>query len=269
MTRVPAYDRDRVVAVVRDFYAFLTLIPRWTAGDFRDAPAGGWPELTDKARSPLCKDATVCDLLRHLPYLMPVSESEGDNTDNDDSVDHLWGAGTCGDKSMILPETCTIDYPGVYTLQSLAKHGMQGLFEPAGAGVVPPHVAVLTNGSWYGSWLLVDTQEGSATDFIIMERPERDTPDHDSTGYWRAYRTLPVDEMLEDWKAKFWELEWVVVPENDMDGVMYWLDARTDQVRDIYRRHGWPDNFQREECRQALTWYKICQAWQLAAIDGN
>lgn len=254
MTTTPKYDRDRVIAAVRDFYAFLTRIPRWTAGDFQDAPPDGWPELTDEVLSPLDKDESVRDLLRQLPYLMPGPEPE---TSTDDGEDHLWGAGTCGDKSMIAPETRTIDYPGAQTLHMLARPGTKGFFEPAGAGVLPPHVAVLISGSRYGSWLLVDTKEGTATDFIMMERPKRDVPDQDSDDYWRAYRTLPVGEMLEEWKAKYLELEWVVVPDNSMDGVMYWMDARTDQVRDIYRKYGWPDNFQRDDCRQALTkWYK-------------
>ncbi|KAL1909660.1 hypothetical protein Sste5344_004508 [Sporothrix stenoceras] len=229
MTNAPAYDRDRVVAAVREFYAFLTRIPRWTAGDFQDAPSCGWPELTDEVLSPLGKDETVRDLLRHLPYLMPSRDSEA-NADDGKNQDHLWGAGTCGDKSMIAPETHTNDYPNTQTLHMLARPGMKGLFEPAGAGVLPPHVAVLTTGSRYGSWLLVDTQLGTATDFIMMERPERDIPAQGSDDYWRAYRTLPVEEMLEEWKAKFIQLEWVVVPDNHMDGVMYWMDARTDRT---------------------------------------
>jgi hypothetical protein len=31
---------------------------------------------------------------------------------------------------------------------------------PPGAGEIPAHVAVLTNGARYGSWLLLDTIEG-------------------------------------------------------------------------------------------------------------
>ena len=173
---------------------------------------------------------------------------------------------------MIVLETRAIDYPGVYTLQSLANHGMQGLFEPVGAGVLPSHVAVLTNGSRYGSRLLVDTHLGTATDFIMIERPEREFPDQDSPDYWQAYRTLPVGEMFEEWKAKYRELEWVVVPDDDMGGVKYWLNPRTDQVRDIYRNQGWPDNFRREECRRALTqWYKddLLKTRRLATANGE
>lgn len=178
MTRVAAYNRDRVVAAVREFCVFLTRILRRTAADFQDALQGGWPELTDEVLSRLGKDATVCDLLRHLPCLIPVYEFKGkaynDNNNNDE--DYLQGVGTYCDKTIIVPGTRTIDYPGVYTFQSLAKHGIQGVFKPVGAGVLPRHVAALTNGSRYGSRLLVDTQLGTATDFIMMERPERISP---------------------------------------------------------------------------------------------
>lgn len=110
-----------------------------------------------------------------------------------------------------------------------------------------------------------------------MEHPERPDPGEDSPDHWRVCRTLPVAEMLAEWKDKYWQLEWVVVPDNADDGVTYRMDVETDmsfqqsknaccirrtvilqqQMRDIYRHYGWPDNFWREDCRQALAqWYK-------------
>ncbi|CAK7210823.1 hypothetical protein SBRCBS47491_000908 [Sporothrix bragantina] len=237
------YDRDATVAAVRDFYDFLTRIPRWSAGDFEDAPPGGWPELTDEYLSPLGKDAIVCDLLRHLPYLSPKESDESD-----------------GDKSMVAPETHVLDYNSRNTRWWFEnkRETIDGIYSPIGAGIIPSHVAVITSGSRYGSWLLIDTHDGRATDFIQQERPEKSAPDQDSPDYWRAYRTLPVAAMLEEWKQKYSSLEWVVVPNNYDDGVMYYVnDESTDQVRAIYRQHGWPDSFRRQDCRQALTeWYE-------------
>lgn len=44
--------------------------------------------------------------------------------------------------------------------QSIEKRQTEGYIVPVGAGVIPEHVAILTMGGRYGSFLLVDTQEG-------------------------------------------------------------------------------------------------------------
>lgn len=59
--------------------------------------------------------------------------------------------------------------------------------------------------------------------------PAPDSPDH-----WRAYKTLPVAAFFEDWKDKYRQAEWVVVPEDADDGVMYRFDAETDVGFDFF-----------------------------------
>ena len=100
--------------------------------------------------------------------------------------------------------------------------------EPAGAGVIPEWVVCLSGGGRDASWLLLDTREGTITDFIQQERPERDEPGPDSPDFWRAYHTRPVVEFLEEWKEKYRSLEWVVVPDDVDDAVMIRRDKRTD-----------------------------------------
>lgn len=62
------YERDETVAAVTSFYKFLvnTHIPD---SALKIPPEGGWPELTDEFLSFMKKDATVRDLIRHLPYI--------------------------------------------------------------------------------------------------------------------------------------------------------------------------------------------------------
>lgn len=69
---------------------------------------------------------------------------------------------------------------------------------------------------------------GTVTDFIQQERPERPEPDRESTDFWRAYRTLPVEAFFEEWKDNFRNLEWVMVPGNVDDGVLCRHDRMTD-----------------------------------------
>ncbi|MCJ1262695.1 hypothetical protein MMC22_002565 [Lobaria immixta] len=228
------YSRDVAATAIRSFYVFLAHnLPRpdhETPSIILDPPADGWPDLDATTLAPLGKTAVVTDLLRHLPYL---------NAD---------GAGS----DLVGPYTRAIRYNGPDTRWSLDRGMVEGTLAPAGAGQVPGHVAVLTEGGRDGSWLLLDTETGTVTDFIQQERPERAVPDRESPDFWRAYRTLPVKDFFEEWKDNFRNLEWVAVPDNVDDGVLFRYDRMTDEARDIYRAHGWPDAFRRKECREAL-----------------
>ena len=99
--------------------------------------------------------------------------------------------------------------------------------EPVGI-VLPEWVVSLSEGSEYGSWLLLDTREGTITDYIPQERPERDEPGQDSPDFWRAYHTRPVVEFLEEWKENYRSLAWVIVPEDPDDGAMLKRNKKTD-----------------------------------------
>jgi hypothetical protein len=70
--------------------------------------------------------------------------------------------------------------------------------------------------------------KGTVTDFIQQERPERSEPTRDSPNYWRAYRTLPVEEFFKQWEENFRSLEWVVNPHDVDDGMMLRHDQETD-----------------------------------------
>lgn len=132
------YSRNAAVAAILDFYLFLTSLPRITPSDIKEAPETGWPELDAATLSKLGKNETVNDLIRHLPYI----SSSGEGNDK------------------IAPETSLIQYNGSSTHWSLDKGIIKGALTPYGAGEIPPHVAVLTEGSRYGSWLLLDTEAG-------------------------------------------------------------------------------------------------------------
>ncbi|KAM7220380.1 hypothetical protein V8F06_004159 [Rhypophila decipiens] len=232
------YSRETAIEAITSLYSFLANnIPGLSPQDVKSAPSTGWPELSDNdLLSPLNKTSSVLSLLRHLPSLQP----------------------SC-DLTQIAPETSAINYasPSVRWSLEHSPASIQGSLEPFGAGKVPAHVAVLTQGSRYGSWLLLDTEKGTVTDYIQFERPERDSPGPDEEDHWRAYRTLPVQEFLDEWKERFRSLEWVILPDDGDDGVRYRFDGETDEIRQIYREQGWPDSFRKDECRVALKeWYE-------------
>lgn len=138
MSHESSYSREKATTAVRSFYTFLTSLPRLSADDILDPPQGGWPDLTDEFLEPFGKNAAVHDLLRHLP----VIQSDGQGNEQ------------------IAPITTAIRYNGPFTRWALGRGLINGNLAPYGAGEIPPHVAVLTTGSRYGSWLLLDTQTG-------------------------------------------------------------------------------------------------------------
>ncbi|KAI4853926.1 hypothetical protein E4T44_00545 [Aureobasidium sp. EXF-8845] len=123
---------------------------------------------------------------------------------------------------------------------------------PAGDGGFPPYMVVLTEEEedYYGSLLLVDMENGARKAGV----PEPGTV----AEIWRWSKTAPVAELLDSWEQKFRTLEWTVNPFNEECGMLLRYDRATEEhefvqeVRQIYRDHGWPDDFRREECREAL-----------------
>jgi hypothetical protein len=64
----PVYSRDECVAVIRDYYDFLSnmfMPPSFII----EPPQGGWPNITQETCPGLEKTDRVVDLLRHLPYI--------------------------------------------------------------------------------------------------------------------------------------------------------------------------------------------------------
>ena len=126
---------------VRLYYAFLAA----KLGAIRpsciiEPPVGGWRNITTASLAPLEKTDEVVELLRHLPYIKGDSEVE-------------WN-------EKIAPETDAFQYGGA---GAMLPNGTASDMWPPGAGEIPAHVAVLTMGARYGSWLLLDTAEGEPT----------------------------------------------------------------------------------------------------------
>jgi len=102
-----------------------------------EPPLSGWPSITTASLAHLEKTNAVVELLRHLPYIK--GDSKGEWNEN------------------IAPETDAFRYDSAGNMPS---NGTASDMWPPGAGEIPAHVAVLTMGARYGTWLLLDTVEG-------------------------------------------------------------------------------------------------------------
>ncbi|KAG9965700.1 hypothetical protein KCU61_g1553, partial [Aureobasidium melanogenum] len=229
------YDRDIAVEAIRSYYKFLTTIPAIQASDILEPPTGGWPSIITTSLAILGKDEIVIDLLRHLPYIRRT-HSGNENISYD---------------------TVAINYSNAKLRDNRSLDNLV----PTAAGSLPAHVVSLTIGARYGSYLLLDTQQGTITDYIMMERPERSHSPFDDPDHWRAYKTLPITEFFSEWEEMFRSLQWVALSHRSDDGVLLNHDRSTEvtamEVREIYRNYGWPDAYRREECQHALiAWDK-------------
>lgn len=130
------YSRDTAVSAIRSFYQFFATLPTLPPEYIWEPPSGGWPEISSISLGHLGHNKDVIDLLRHIPYI------------ND---------------TQIAFQTTAIDYASDAMKWCLDKNAaQQGSIVPYAAGIIPEHVAVLTDGGRYGSWLLLDTRAGIA-----------------------------------------------------------------------------------------------------------
>ncbi|KAK8040828.1 hypothetical protein PG994_013835 [Apiospora phragmitis] len=119
------YTHNNSITAVRSFYHFLATLPRLSTEDIVNPLNEGWPDLTDAYIAPLGKNAAVCDLLRHLPYI----RSNGQGNDQ------------------VVLMTRATNYYDSATRWTFDRGLVDGNLAPYGAGTVPPHLAVLTSGS--------------------------------------------------------------------------------------------------------------------------
>lgn len=138
------YTRESAVAAIRSFYQFFATLPSLPPEYIWEPPTGGWPEINGNSLASLGKNRDVINLLRHIPYINDIQ---------------------------IAFQTTVIDYTSETVKWCFDKSVVKGNILPGGGGVLPEHVAVLTDGGTRGSWLLLDTQEGiSSHELSVMPR---------------------------------------------------------------------------------------------------
>lgn len=129
-------SRDETVETITSFYNFLATFPYFPPSTIQTPPPQGWPESDKEHLRKLGKTDGVVDLLSHLPYI--------------DSRD--WHVGY---------DTQPLDYTGPHVKGAL-DHGFtleRALLTPQHEKI-PEHVVALTYGEKYGTWLLLDTENG-------------------------------------------------------------------------------------------------------------
>ncbi|KAI1804047.1 hypothetical protein F4811DRAFT_521986 [Daldinia bambusicola] len=249
---MPRYTRDEYVAIINDFYTFLT---RMHIADsaLEHPPDEGWRNITPEKCSGFGKTAFVIDLLKHLPYIQGGMENDVDIHYKCNVVDY----------SALTPE----DFGSAWI-----KYGEIAASASADGPVpvpVPAHTVVLARGHESGGRdLLLDTERGSVIEEAI--RFQR-------CGEW------DVAEYFEELRRKYEALEMFHIPGTE---TVQWMEHGYDEkemaaaaathaqaplregeffpteedvrwVRYLYKSYGWPrPEFRRDECLEAIARYK-------------
>lgn len=116
----------------------------------------------------------------------------------------------------------------------------------------------LTNERKHDDYLLLDTSDGTVTRSVPFPG-YADPPDYadDDPRRWRdecADETLPVKEYFERLMRELEDQVWLPYFEKGRPTMMWELEDpdMTKYVKSIYREYGWPHEFRRDQCRQAL-----------------
>ncbi|CAK7243570.1 MAG: hypothetical protein STHCBS139747_005096 [Sporothrix thermara] len=269
------YSQDECVQAVRAHYRFLAQM-YLDEDDFVYPPddGNGWPSINAETLADVDKNDAVLDLLRRLPYVREDPSGDGG-----------------GDAIQIAPFTTITNWAASAEQIAAGRYDGEALRAATEGGelcdVLPPHVVGLTGGPRDSNVFLVDTDLG-----IVMwhecpgevvkasrrspllprdVRPVRDDPydyeDDEEQAEWRGDSTawsIPhFFAMLQD---HFRTLEFVPITKTRVWVTHAYFgaedrDAVVSGVRQIYRKHHWPDLAQYDKA--------TCQAEVHAFLKDN
>ncbi|PQE24031.1 Alpha beta hydrolase fold protein [Rutstroemia sp. NJR-2017a BVV2] len=242
------YTRNQITHLLTTYYQFLSTLPLIEANDIVYPPPTGWVNLADSTLPFLRKSDEVISLLQHLPYIRKNGVAP----------------------YPISPDTFCLDYSSEDLLVPAKINSHEALMSVTKS--IPEWVVPLTypEDSNAGVWWLLDTSDGTVTDWGRHGFESDHNYTEDDPRRWRneCDRTLRLEELLEEWTEKFEKLEWIAFQGHGWV-YMWYLPKEganvesSEDVREciamqkIIRDYGWPDNFRRNECKQALfEWEK-------------
>ncbi|KAN0113112.1 hypothetical protein V8E51_006063 [Hyaloscypha variabilis] len=196
------------------------------------------PNITKEKFACLGRSDEVIALLKRLPYIKMNNNYE----------------------YMIAPQTYQCDYRRNH-FQSPAFTNSRPPYEIPYGFEYPPWVVPSTYGKNDGSYLMLDTTDGTVTDYRVTGGgypPDYEDGDPRS---WRNEcedRTLKLEDFLNEWKAKHQTITWMGLTLGHPE--IWWIDYRSDpqkttefrEIQEIIHANGWPVDFNREECKQVL-----------------
>lgn len=200
---------ERIIKSQRDFCLFLRdLFVPEKA--VQTPPEQGWSEITNKSFAALGKSDRVISVLRHLTY---IADPKGWITYE------------------FQPETSLYDYRHPYNASEIAKGNVEDLkmMSEGYENEATEDMIGLTVGGLGTRTLLLDCRYGLV--------------------YWDdGDEGKPVEVFLDDIKTDFKEMRLLPIDQGAVSNDAYFVDKSMEKFRDVYRKHGWPEKFDKEAC---------------------
>lgn len=231
--REPVYTTQELVNIILDFYNFLTTL-HFDAANLKTAPPEGWQNLTPEALSILDKSEYVLDLIRHIPYFKQSFWSIG----------FLYKSQLCD-----IPEYSLKDFEEeMWWAEDYEFVSTRG--EEDGR-----HFIRLAEGRESGGRMVwLNAKDGEIIDCDIRGDPEDPV---DIQVYFNSLKERYRKLKLFPGPPSIVTQEYEEVPEDDdtiteqeflEQGPEISVYENANFARKLYRRFGWPDTFQRDEC---------------------
>ncbi|KAK5949027.1 hypothetical protein OHC33_009948 [Knufia fluminis] len=207
---------DRIIISIDDFIIFLQDLYLPTDA-ILVPPEGGWPDITKETWSSFGKSDEVIEVLRHLTYVKPYRTS--------DPYEFITGGGlydfrnpnrvkeaTRGDGRFIAFMTEIPDRPAPPYVVGIVR----------GSGSCPVRLLDCRNGLVYGE----GTHEGG----------------------WSEGVRRPVEDYFALLKERFRNMQLLPQGRYNVSEEGNSFETIRRPLKEIYKRHGWPDNYRRDEC---------------------
>ncbi|KAF2667297.1 hypothetical protein BT63DRAFT_289571 [Microthyrium microscopicum] len=227
------YSTQELATMFEEFYQVLTTL-HFESSELRLAPPGGWPHMTDEFLANF-KSPEAMDVVRHLPYFHSSKN--------------------------IHYKSKLIDFSSKsheYFVSRHNDHDWRAEFYDGDDTVDPAHAFCFAAGfESYGREFTLDVKNGTIIEDMIraqiidpvdvsqfLSRLAED---------FRSLRLLycPGREMLETDRVDevdeiITEEQWRTQSRNEHRH--FGTDLDIQYLRQVYRKHGWPDAFRKEEC---------------------
>ncbi|KAK5096385.1 hypothetical protein LTS08_007641 [Lithohypha guttulata] len=202
-------------------------------------PEDGWPQITTETFTILGKSDIVVNALKHMTYI-------------EDKCTPF--------QYEILPETVMCDWRESSTIHQLKAGKVDAVRIITERAPMSADVVGLTIGGRECAWILLDCRYG-ILEWKDSPEKSRAGPMVKDVGLFKVPEdcgwvdssvegTWIVEDFLEHIKDKFRTMKQLP---RDAHKLIAYGDKDMDDVKAVYREHGWPDEFRKEECAAAIA----------------
>lgn len=228
-----AYTPEELAKIFLDYYTFLTTL-HYDQADLQIPPPEGWPSITVAAGAGLKFDTTI-NVLRHLPYF------------NGRAAIHY--------KSRLIDYT-SADLEKI--LKQTAERAEDMEFWSNERRENPKHFVYIACGHESGGRdLILNVKDGEITEDIesVDTLSPRDIKEYfqELKEAYRSLRLIPcvgrvtIEADSVEERASHIDEEEVLAQSEE-----WGTNLDKQYIRQVYRQHGWPDAFRREDAEKAV-----------------